>query len=428
MSQQAMDLRRSVQIVRRHKILVGIAAGLGLLIGAACAALDPPMLTSTALVALPQPAQSAQATASGAPYSYTATQEVIAGRNQVLLGALPNARPAMSLDELRDQVQIGSPAPYVISVGAKGNIAADVEATANAVAHSYIHYIGSASSPIGHVTAHLFQPATSVARTAPVKQLLVDALLGAVCGALIGVILALAVNRTDRRLVWRDEIAKCLEVPVLGSFPVSHPTGAAGWTKLMEDYEPKALDAWHLRNALHQLGMAGFSPNYDNAVGSSSVAVLSLSSDPKALAVGPELAIFAASLGIPSALVIGPQQDTGATVSLRTACAVPPPTSSKRPSQLRVTADDGNHVNGQPDAVLTVVVAVVDDQTPRMPETIRTTSTVLGVSAGAATADQLARAASSAAADGREIAGILVADPEPTDRTTGRIPQPPWPG
>jgi len=29
----------------------------------------------------------------------------------------------------------------------------------------------------------------------------------------------------------------------------------------------------------------------------------------------------------------------------------------------------------------------------------------------------------SAALDGREIAGILVADPEPEDRTTGRIPQ-----
>ena len=30
MSEQALDLRRSVQIVRRHKIIVGIAAALGL--------------------------------------------------------------------------------------------------------------------------------------------------------------------------------------------------------------------------------------------------------------------------------------------------------------------------------------------------------------------------------------------------------------
>jgi hypothetical protein len=48
---------------------------------------------------------------------------------------------------------------------------------------------------------------------------------------------------------------------------------------------------------------------------------------------------------------------------------------------------------------------------------------VLGVSAGAATAEQLARAATAASADGREIFGILVANPDPGDQTTGRIPR-----
>jgi hypothetical protein len=62
-----------------------------------------------------------------------------------------------------------------------------------------------------------------------------------------------------------------------------------------------------------------------------------------------------------------------------------------------------------------------------MAGTMRTTATVIGVSAGAATAEQLARVAMSAANDGREIAGIFVADPEPTDATTGRIPKPPRP-
>ena len=60
MSQQALDLRRSVQIVRRHKLLVGIMVALGLLAGGAYAALHPPMVTSTALVLLPQSGQAAQ--------------------------------------------------------------------------------------------------------------------------------------------------------------------------------------------------------------------------------------------------------------------------------------------------------------------------------------------------------------------------------
>ena len=45
--------------------------------------------------------------------------------------------------------------------------------------------------------------------------------------------------------------------------------------------------------------------------------VLSLSSDPRAIALGPQLAVFAASQGIPTALVIGPQQDATVTATLR---------------------------------------------------------------------------------------------------------------
>src|SRR5208283_471513 len=116
---------------------------------------------STALVVLPQSGQAEQngaaAAANGVPDPYTATQEVIAKSSPVLLGALPDVRPAMSLSELRDAVQIGSLTPYVISVGVKGKAAADATANANVVAKSYIRYIGSASSPGGKVPAQLLQ-------------------------------------------------------------------------------------------------------------------------------------------------------------------------------------------------------------------------------------------------------------------------------
>ena len=64
----------------------------------------------------------------------------------------------------------------------------------------------------------------------------------------------------------------------------------------------------------------------------------------------------------------------------------------------------------------------MDSRAPQAPDTMRTTTSVLGVSAGMVTAEQLARVAVASAAGGRDIAGILVADPEPSDRTTGRIP------
>ena len=424
MSQQALDLRRSVQIVRRRKLLVGIMVALGLLVGGAYAVLYPPMVTSTALVLLPQSGQAevngAAAVANGVPDPYTATQEVIAKSNPVLLGALPDVRPAMSINELRDAVQIGSLTPYVISVGVKGKTAADATGNANVVAKSYIRYIGSANSPGGKVPAQLLQSATNSTGSDPLKQIVIYALVGAIFGALIGAIIALAISRSDRRLRERDEIADSIGVPVLASFPVDHPADPKGWTKLLEDYKPGALHALQLRRAIQQLEMAAADVSVTSQNGWS-VTVLSLSTDTRALALGPQLAIFAASQGIPTALVIGPQQDATVTATLRTACAAPP-ASSQRPMHLRVLVTDSD-VDVPPDAELTVVVAVVDSRSPHVPDTIRTTAAVLGVSAGAATADQLARATVNAASNGREITGILVADPDSDDATTGRLPQ-----
>lgn len=426
MSRQALDLRRSTQILRRRKGLLSLTLVLGLLAGGAYALRHPPMLTSTALVLLPESAQAAQGAAAavnGGPDPYTATQVVIAESNPVLSAALPNVRPPMSLSELRSELHVASPTGYIISISARSKIAADAEASANAAADSYVDYISSAGKAVGHVPAQLLEPATSATGPTPVSQLVIYALLGAFVGGLIGFIVLLAVNRSDRRLRERDEIANSIGVPVIASFPVAHPSGAAGWTKLLEGYKPEALHSLQLRRALQQLETAAFDANNGGQNGRWSFAVLSLSSDPGALALGPQLAVFAASQGIPTALVIGPQQhDVDITATLQTACAAPSSVSSKRPSHLQVTVSDGG-IGVQPAASLTVVVVVVDGRSPRMPTMMRTSATVLGVSAGVATADKLARVAVSVASDGREIAGILVADPESTDQTTGRLPQ-----
>jgi len=412
MSEQALDLRRSVQIVRRHKILVGSFAVLGLLAGAGYAVLRPPMVTSSAIVALPSSNHDG------------ATQVVIAGSNPVLRDAVGNIHPAVSLQTLRSLVQVKSLTSNLLSISAQGKTAVQAERTANAVANSYVAFVKTSGSAAGTVRARLLEPATNASGTSLRRHMLVTGGLGLLAGVLIGVTAALAISRSDRRLLQRDQIANAIGVPVLASIPARHPSDAGRWTRLLEEYEPSVVHAWQLRTALRYLGQAdAMSASASNGDGLS-VAVLSLSSDRGALALGPQLAVFAASLGIPTVLVIGPGDETATnvTAALRTACAAPPPPS--RSSLLRVAvADHYDMPWRQPGAKLTVIVTVLDGRAPRTAQTIRTSATVLGVSAGAVTAAQLAGVAVSAAADNRQIDGLLVADPDPADLTTGRVPQ-----
>lgn len=433
MSQQALDLSRAVQTVRRHKVLIGIMTVLGLLAGGAYATFHPPIFTATAVVLLPQDAQEAQsaqsvqdgsATGNSTIDAFTSVQVVIAGSDPVLSGALHNVSPPISVTKLRGEVKVTSTTSGIISINVKGKSPAEADATANAIADSYVAYVASKDSPV-NVVARVLQRATNATGPSRLIALVSTALIGALAGALVGVIGSLVISRRDRRLRERDDIANSIGIPVVASVPVGHPSDAAGWTKLLEDYTPAAVDAWQLHTALQQLGIInhilGRSVYNGGGDGSYSLAVLSLSSDPRALALGPQLAVFAASLGISTALVIGPQQDIDATAVLRTACAAPS-APSKRRGLLRVTVSDDGYVEGQAGAALIVVVVAVDDQAPEVPDMMRTTATVIGVSAGAVTAEQLARTAVVAAANGREISGILVADPDSEDRTNGRIP------
>lgn len=428
MSQRGLGLRRSIRLVRRHKLLFGIAVLLGLAGGGAYVTFKPPSVTGTALVLLSENGQAVQngaiAASQDEPNPYMGTQELIAKSSPVLLGALPQVRPVVSITELSSAIDIGSPTPYIISVSAKEKTASDAAATANAVAKSYISYVASASSPGGRVQAQLLQPAASNTEIGRLKQLVNYALYGVaggLFGALIGTGLAMTASRRDRRLRERDAIANSIGIPVLASFAVGHPSNAGEWTRLLEDYKPGALYALQLRTAIRQLEMAAAEVTSDRGNGRWSVTVLSLASDRRALALGPQLAAFAASQGIPTALVVGPQQDAAVTAPLRNACAATP-TSPENLGHLRLIVSDED-MDVQRDAALAVVVAVVDGRNPQVPATMRTTATLLGVSAGAATADQLARVAISAVSNDREITGILVADPDSDDTTTGRLPQ-----
>jgi capsular polysaccharide biosynthesis protein len=410
MNRQPLDLRRSLRILRRRLRTVGIAAALGLVAGAAYTELNPPMHAATAFVVLP------------ASTSNTAAQVLIADSDPLLGQALRDIKPAMSLPALRSRIQVTNLTTNLISIVAQAPAAAQAEEMANALADTYVAYADSAQAPKGQVPAKVLQYATNATQTRLLVRLLATAFTGALLGALAGAVVALAIGRNDRRLRERDLIADAIGVPVLASISVRRATDTSHWSKLLDDYESSAADTFRLRSALGELGLAeGMSA--DGGTGSS-LTVLSFSFDRRALALGPQLAAFAATLGIPTVLVIGPrpdtnQPDTKTVAALRAAAS----SSSRRSGRLQVISVESSSLDRQPGAMLTVVVAVVDDQTPRLADLIRTDAMVLGVSAGAATAEQLARIAAGAAADGRRVAGILVADPDPADPTTGRLPQ-----
>jgi capsular polysaccharide biosynthesis protein len=424
MSRRPLDLRTSLQIARQYRVLIGSLAALGLLAGVGYSVMTPPRATSEALVVIPQLTSSAgpALSSSGAVItSGTETQVLIAGSDSVLQRALPSITPAVTLQDLRNDVHVSNPAGAIIAIDGHSTSGAQAVAIADAVAKSYVAYVTSPSSPTGRLDASLLQSAADPTGDSFIQGLLPGALIGIIAGALIGFIVALARSRNQRRLRERDAIANSVGVPVVAAIPVAHPSDASDWTRLLDEYEPGDVHGWQLRRMLQQLGVAGMRPDDDHD--RMSLTILNLASDKRALALGPQLAAFAASLGIRTVLAVGPQQEPAAVSALHTACAVPPDVVPERRRPMRAMVVDDRRAADLPDAEFLVLVVAVDGDAPRIPDTIRTDLTMLGVSAGAATAEQLARVATVADANGRGIAGILVADPDPADRTTGRIPQ-----
>lgn len=398
-----------LRAVRRHKVVFGVVVVLGVLAGAGFAVLRPPMLSSKVLVDVPASKQ-------------IQTQAQIAQSDPVFLAA-SRVDSALSFDQLLHQVKVVVSSSNLLTITVSAKTAAGAQGMANAVARSYVGFVRQPGAPGGQVLAKVVcspgaaglcaSPATGTSRSAWLAEL---AGLGALAGMLVGVIVVVAIGQGERRLRERDEIAGAVGAPVLASVPVLHPSGTAGWARLLEAYEPGVVHAWSLRKALRLVGVR------DGRQGSGAgvcLAVVSLSADRRALAVGPQLAVYAASLGVPTTLVIGPQQDPDVTAALVAACTTVA-AGSRQPGSLQFV------VGEYPDAArlggggLTIVVAVADSRNPRM-AAVAATATVLAVSAGAATAEQLARVALNLTSAGVDISGILVADPDPGDRTTGRL-------
>ena len=385
MTEQALDFRRFWQIIRRHRLIVGAAAVFGLVAGGGYAVLRPPLLTSSALVEI-------VGSVSPGAANPAATLVLVASSERVLRLAQPHLDPPVSLQTLSREVQAKSLASGVLQISGQGKTTTVAVDMANAVANGFVEYLRSPASQSGGLAAVVVTPARIATGPSLPVTVTVNGVIGLLLGSAIGSIGVLAVSRRDRRLRLRDEIADSIGLPVLASVPVGHPTNPAGWVKLLTEYDPSAADAWRLRGTLRYLGVSyGGSSDVGHQGGAVSLAVISLKQDPGALALGPQLAVFAASLSIRTQLVIGPQQEPHATAALRAACSGS--RAQIESAFLQVVVRDEEGTGDQPQAALTVVVSVLDDEILPDPGPMPTSSAVLAVSAGVATGEQLAQVA-----------------------------------
>lgn len=255
-----------------------------------------------------------------------------------------------------------------------------------------------------------------------------DLVLWTAFAVLGGALLALAastivlsiLSRRDRRLRTRDEVADAIGSVVIGSVHARPQRAAAGWSALMEGYEPSVTDTWSLRQALDHVGLGDLTvhtddsgPNGRRRGRSRVLTLIVLSEDPRGLAVGPQLASHAASLGLRTRLVA--KQGHESSAALWAACAALRRTDEIRPG-LYV---DTRRRKGVDD--LTVEIVVVDRRHPQFVALDSNAVTILAVSSSSATAEDLARTAVAAYEAGGRISGVIVADPDALDRTTGRM-------
>lgn len=493
MSEQTVDLRSTLAILRRHRRALVGAAALGAAAGACVVLLSPPLYTSASLVLLP-PAEDA----SGQSIERDVETEIqIASSDAVLAPAGEALEPPVSVKTLDKTVEVTAPSSDVLRIEASATTPERAQEMARAVADAEVTYItesaGSVNSTqqatlaarrrdvqasldavnkeiekttarrqsedpaspegradatamaqltaqqanlilqIDHIRdqsevirpsagASIIQGASPAKRPGLVARYVVWTLLGIAAAVVFAATLFVMFGRRDRRLRYRDEIADAVGSAVLASIRSHVPRAVAGWSSLLAHYAPGTVDAWALRQALRQLvfsesAMASrrAAQNDGRMRHPASITIISLADDLRGLAMGPQIASYAASAGVRTRLVAAQGHESAA--ALWAACSGLRGDAEVRPG-LMVDTQAGD----RQEADLTVVLAVLDRRNPELVDDLPdTTVTILAVSPGSATAEDLARAAMTADDSGSRIAGIIVADPDNLDRTTGRL-------
>ena len=271
----------------------------------------------------------------------------------------------------------------------------------------------------GSTTARIIEEASPADRPKLLTSYVVTAIGLTLLGGTIATLMLLILSRRDAKLRTRDEISDAVGSAVIASVRSEVPRSVAAWTSLLGSYTPSVVDGWTLRQALAQFGlsdlvMGGPGPRgAAMSTGHHLLCVASLADDTRALSIGPQIASYAASIGVSTLLVAG-QSD--ATAALWAACSSQPADEEIRPN-LKVASR--RRIKRPPE--LTVFVTVLDRRSPALPRLDSSALVVLAVSSRAATSEDLARSAVAAYESGFRVTGVVVADPDPLDRTTGLL-------
>jgi capsular polysaccharide biosynthesis protein len=258
------------------------------------------------------------------------------------------------------------------------------------------------------------QPATEATGPATWLRLLVWAPFAALACTILAVVIVLATAWRDPRVRLRDEIADAIGSPVLAAVRSRPQRSVAGWSTLLETYEATPVESWAFRQLLRALVPAG--RNGEPRVGTKlnhpdSLTVVSLAGDGRGVALGPQLAAFAASQGVATRLITGAGDEREA--ALWAACLTERETPI-RPDLYVSEVPDGAKID------MTISLLVVDRKQPQLRDVGASASAILAVASGTATEQELARVALALDDASRRIDGVIVADPDQSDRTSGR--------
>lgn len=270
----------------------------------------------------------------------------------------------------------------------------------------------------GTSSAHIIEGASPADRPQLVLWYIIAGAGLALLAFFVALVVMFNMARRDAKLGARDEIADAVGSEVIASLRTQVPRTVAGWKSLLESYSPSVAEGWTLRLALTTVGVGDATMDHPGPSSGEAarklLCVVSLTDDPRALSIGPQIASYAASIGI-STMFVPEQSD--ATAALWAACSSQPGEEPVR-ENLRVSS----RRRTKHPVELTVFATVLDRRAPSMPRLDRSSVVlVLAVSAGSASSEDLARTAVAAYESGFRIAGVLVADPDSLDKSTGRL-------